>query len=375
MIHAPSPRLVFLLVAGACASPSLGDEPATRGQVLAHLDRIRAVRAGGGKAATEEFNRQMDEAWRFFKGHSTVALPALREQLALEVRKAKPNQLVLLDVGFFLHTEGAPEDRDLAREALFALDPAADIVRANDRELFDFTRRVAASRDPRTLAFVDRAFLRGDVTVFVPEHALTLDETLVCVFLYGVYGDGAEQHLVPLLRDPAVTRRAMEILIWIGSPAAIPEVKAAYARTRDDAIFARMTTFMMKAAGPEGREAMLSLRPEELDPKSAEYLRTVLPAVRETGYQTLRQAFGPPDTAPRLDEKELRKRLAAMVANDGRDDSTEPRSILASAVPATELVAELAKVRTAAFHRLSDEALTDVEVTNALMNALRYRGR
>ena len=113
---------------------------------------------------------------------SAVALPALREQLALEIRKAKPNQLVLLDVGFFLHTEGAPEDRDLAREALFTLDPAADIVRANDRELFDFTRRVAASRDPRTLDFVDRAFLRGDVTVFVPEHALTLDETLVCVY-------------------------------------------------------------------------------------------------------------------------------------------------------------------------------------------------
>lgn len=347
----------------------------TRQQVLGHLDHIRAVQAGAGKEATERYNREMDEAWRFFETHAKVALPVLREQLALEIRKPKPNQLLLLDVGFFLHSKGARQDQELAREALFALDPAAEIVRVNDKELFECTHQVAAGRDPRTLPFLDRAFLRGNVTVFIPQHFLTLDETLVCVFLYGVYGDGAEQHLIPLLRDASVARRVMEVLIWIGSPAAIPEIKAAYSRSRDGETFARVTTFMMKTAGPEGREAMMSVRPDELDASSREYLEKILPSVRDAGYESLRRQFGPPEAAPRLSEKEVRERLAKMLTTYGKDDSTEPGSILDSTVSKAELIGELTKIRTGALHRLSDEGLSDVEMTNAMINALRYRRR
>jgi hypothetical protein len=358
------------------ALPSPGAEPtATRQQVLAHLDHLRAVRAGAGTEATERYNRQMDEAWRFFDTHAAVALPVLRDQLAMEIRKEKPNQLLLLDIGFFLNSKGTRQDQGLAREALFALDLAAEIVKVNDKELFEFTHQVAATRDARTLPFVDRAFLRSKGTIFIPQHVLTLDETLVCVFLYGVYGDGAEQHLIPLLRDPSVARRVIEILIWIGSPAAIPDVKAAYGRSQDRETFARITAFMMKAAGPEGRETMLSLRPEELDASSREYLQKILSAVRDTRYESLRQPFGPPDAAPHLTEQEVRSRLATMLTTHGRDDSTEPGSILDSAVPSRELIGELTKIRTAALHRLSDEGLSDVAATNAMINALRYRGR
>jgi hypothetical protein len=126
---------------------------------------------------------------------------------------------------------------------------------------------------------------------------------------------------------------------------------------------------------PAARAARGRRRPEELDAASRAYLEKILPAVREVGYEDLRKAFGPPGAAPRLDERGVRARLAAMLKSFGQDDSTEPGSVLDSRVPEGELVAELLKIRAATFHRVSDEALGDVEVTNAMVNALRYRGR
>ena len=62
-----------------------------------------------------------------------------------------------------------------------------------------------------------------------------------------------------------------------------------------------------------------------------------------------------------------------MVKNAGRDDQTSPLAILNSSLPAETLINELVKVRSSTLQRLSNEAVGDVEVTNYLINALRYR--
>ncbi len=64
-----------------------------------------------------------------------------------------------------------------------------------------------------------------------------------------------------------------------------------------------------------------------------------------------------------------------MLAKFGQDDRTSPLSLLNSGLPAPYLLGELAKIRSQMLFRLSDEALSDVEATNALMNGLRYRGK
>jgi hypothetical protein len=204
---------------------------------------------------------------------------------------------------------------------------------------------------------------------------LHLDETLVCVFLYGVFGEGAEEHLRPLLREARLSRRALEILIWLGSPAAVPEVKAAYGASRDYETFIRMTAFMMKAGGPEGRAAMLELRPADLDAKSRDYLAKVKPAIVSASYESLRKQFRATGASAKLSDDEVKARLAAMNARHGKDETTSPGSILDATLPGELLIGELVKIRARTFHRLSDEALSDVEMTNALINTLRYRAR
>jgi hypothetical protein len=314
----------------------------------------------------------MDEAWKYFSANKAGALPVLREQLGAEVRKPQPNDFILLDVGYFLQLQDAPEDKELSKSALLTLNPSAKLVQQNTKELFEFAHRVAASHDDRILPFIDKAFLREKTTVFIPQHALLLDETLVCVFLYGVYGQGAEQHLQGLLADKTVSRKVIEILIWLGSPESVPAVAKAYATSPDYENFSRMTAFMMKSGGPEGRAAMLEMRANDLDPRSREYYAKVRPAVESTNFDALHKQFGPAGMK-KMSDDQVKARLAAMNAHYGKDESTHPLDILNATLSHDFLTRELVAIRAKTFYRLSDEALSDVEMTNALINTLHYR--
>ena len=341
-------------------------------QTLARVAELRSIQPSSDDRELAEANRRMDAAWTFFGANKPEALPVLREQLADELGKAAPNSLVLLDVGYFLFLQG-DDDKAQATSALFALDPSSDLVRWNADEFFKFSHGVASRRDPRILAFIDKAFLREDRDVFIPQHALHLDPTLVCVFLYGVYGEGSEEHLRSALADPKSTKKALEILTWLGSPASVAAARQAYAAQPSEENFGRLTAYLMKAAGPQGRMAMLDVPIEQLDAASRAYYATIRPAVQATDLGGLRKQFGSAK-APRLSDSEVKVRLAAMDANDGRDDTTQPLSILDSTLPSGFLIDALVRIRAHTFRRLSDEALSDVEMTNALINALRYRG-
>ena len=137
--------------------------------------------------------------------------------------------------------------------------------------------------------------------------------------------------------------------------------------------FSRATTFMMKTGGSEGRAAMLRLSPKDFDAQSQEYFERVRPQIEATSYETLRKQFSTGrDFAP-LTEDTLKKRLAAMYENYGKDDTTEPSAVLDSTLPRTFLINELLRIRARMFRRLSDEGLSDVVGTNTILNALYYR--
>lgn len=350
-----------------------GADPDVERRVRAHVEAIRAVKPVKDPEEMKRFNTRMDEAWAYFNAHRDVSVPILLRTVAAELKARPRNDLVLLDAGYFLYLHGGTAERDIARTALFAVDPAAEIVRWNGRELFGFTHAVAVEGDPRLLAWLDRAFLRGTVTAFIPQHALQLDETLVCVFLYGVHGRDSEVHLAALLSDPSVARRALEVLIWLGSPESDKAVEAFMRAHGDYASFTRAAAFLMRLGGPAGRSAMLAVNRERLEPAARSYYDKIRPAVEAVTYEAIRKPLREIPGEARLDDAEVRRRLTAMIANDGRDDRTSPLAVLDSGLPRAFLVEELRKVRQAALHRISDEALTDVEVTNALINALHYR--
>lgn len=367
-------QLLCVFFAGiAIVLPSIAvSATAPEQETLNHLNNIRAIKAGGSDSDVQKYNRQMDEAWAFFNKNKGVSLPVLRAQLTAELGKSARSELLVMDSAYFLQTEGESGDKTLARRALFSLDTSAEIIRWNHDELFKFSHAVAPDRDPKFLEFVDKNFLRGKVTVIVPQHALTLDETLVCVFLYGAYGRDVEEHLLPFLRDPALQKKVIEILTWLGSPKSVNAVASVITSSPNYDTFARATGFMMGSGGPESRSAMLAIDPQKLDAKSRDYFAGIRARVQEVSFESQSKQF---DRMPGeiVKDEELKKRLAAMYENFGNDDKTSPKSVLVSTLPREYLIEQLARIRARTFQRISDEALSDVEVTNVLINTLRYR--
>lgn len=343
--------------------------------IVASLNQIRAIRADQDAKTVEQYNKQMDAAWRLFTGNKTQALPILRAQLKAELAHAQPSDLLLLDVGFFLYVNDTPEGKDIAREALSRVDPRAATIKANDKELFEFLHALAENHDALVLPLIEQAFLSSDSPIFIPQHALKLDGTLICVFLYGAYGPESEDLLRTKLADKAVAKRALEILAWLGSPAALPEVRQAMNRSPDYETFARVTSYMMQVAGPDGRRFMLSVDPQQLDAQSREYLPQVRKGIEDMSFELYKAHLESIQGDHNLPDAEVSARLEAMIANAGKDDRTSPAAILNSGLGSEVLIGKLTTIRSRMFFRLSDEALDDVIVTNELINALRYRGK
>jgi hypothetical protein len=324
--------------------------PAVERQALEHVDKMRLIKPATDARQAAEYNTQLEEAWKFFIANPEV-IAVLRRALAREVGLPQRNDFLLLDLGYYVHEHGTPADRELAKSALYSLDPKAPILRFNQQEFFQFTQSVAAARDTRALAFIDRVFLRDQIAVRFPEADLTLDATTACAFLYGAYGDGAEAWLRPKLHTPVtdrdLVRRVLDILGWTGSPASNPEVKnVLIGASRDYETFTRTTSFLMNAGGPQGRSIVLAVQPNDLDVWTRSYYDKIYPQARVVSYERQRENLSQVPAA---------------------------KAILDSERPRAELIAELTKKRNNLFRTVTKESIAEIQRTNALINALRYR--
>jgi hypothetical protein len=343
-------------------------------ETTVRIEQIRSIKAGQSTETVATYNQQMNAAWQFYLSHKPQILPVLRGQLKAEIAREQPSDLVLLDVGSFLHENDGAEGKALAREALFRLNTESAVIGENHKELFELVHAAAEDHDLRVLGLTDASFLRSDEKIFIPQHALQLDGTLVCVFLYGAYGPDAEGHLRAKLSDPAVAKRVLEVLGWLGTPDSLHQVGVTLVASPNYETLARVTSFMMQVAGPGGREFMLKVDPQGLEPKAREYLLKVRAAIQGASFEVIRNSFSSFPGDKKLANGEVQSRLEAMIANDGKDDRTSPLAFLDSEVGADTLISSLLKVRSHTLYRLSDEALSDVQVTNTLISGLRYRG-
>jgi hypothetical protein len=374
--------LAALVLAAACTSTPPGPDaaaakeaapvPSAQRQALAHVERMRGIRAAANPEEARKFNAWLDEAWKFFIANPRDALPVLRHELGVEMARKPRNDFMLLDLGYFLHEHGEAQDRQPAREALLALDPAAPVMRFNEQELFEFTHAAASDGDPRVLGFIDRAYLHTPRTLKLPS-GLVLDATGMCVVLYGSYGAAAEPHLRRHLADASVRHRVLEVLIWIGTPESNADVRSVMlGATRDYETFVRAATFLIRSGGPQGRFFLLALNARTLDKRTGEYYAKVRKGIQDTSFAQLARAFDT-DAHVRLPDEELKRRLAAMNSGYGSGDRVPPEAIVRSELPRAFLIEQLARAREGSLRRLTGSSLADVRVTDALLNALYYR--
>ena len=371
-------KTMAALAAALCLGAAVHAAPVAD-ETLARLAQIRALPAATEAADAQRQRGELDAAWRWFGNHKAEALPVLRRELALELKKAQPNQLVLLDVGYFLRALGEPADTQLALQALLRIDPEGVGPKSQGAQLFRFAHALAREHDERLFPLLDKAFLRGQVTVLLPQQGYTVDETSVCIYLYGQYGAAAERHLRGLLGDATVVNRALEVLMWVGSPDSVPAV-AALLNTADSDTFARAATFLLRAGGPQGRDALRAFDPRGLQGKALEFYRQTAGQLNGMGFETLAGQLaeqGEGNAAPvrGLDAAAARQVFERLHASYGDYDGIQPLAIARAAPPRQALIDELLRVRERSLLRVSADTLADVDMTNTLINTLRFRPR
>jgi hypothetical protein len=118
-----------------------------------------------------------------------------------------------------------------------------------------------------------------------------------------------------------------------------------------------------------------SFLPKDFDQKTLQYYNSVRNKIVSVTYESIKGGFEGFPGDSRLSDDEVKKRLALMYENYGKDEDTNPMAILNSSLPREYLIGELKKIRSRILHRISDEALSDVEITNTLINALNYRSK
>jgi hypothetical protein len=353
-------RVLAALLASAALSAYAGDA-ATDAAIAARIAQVRAMPAAANAAAAGAQRRELDAAWRFFGDYREEAIPLLRRELATELRSPRPSQQLLLDAACFLAAYGDELDKPLAVQAALAINPDALL---DGPQFFRLMHAAAASKDARLLPLIDRIFLRKSVSVPLPQQGSTIDETGVRALLYGRFGAAGERHLAGLLRDPAVAKPVLDVLQLVGSPASVPAVEPLL-QSADIEIFTRAVNFLVRAGGPQGRQALLALKPQELSKEAVDFFAPMR--------QQLAQQPSPPAGKGALPDAEVRRLLDALEANGGRYEGIDPSAIVQSRLPKQELIERLARIRERSFARATNEALADIDTTSALLNALSYR--
>jgi hypothetical protein len=74
-----------------------------------------------------------------------------------------------------------------------------------------------------------------------------------------------------------------------------------------------------------------------------------------------------------ISDDEVRRRLQSLHERYGQHDDLQPSDILYSRLPKQFLIDELTRIRERTLLRVTDEALSDLELTNSVLNSLRYR--
>lgn len=356
-------RRIFALalLSAAMASSALAADPATDAAISARIAQIRAMPAAANAAAAGAQRRELDAAWRFFGDYRDDAIPLLRRELAAELRSPRPSQPLLLDAACFLLAYGADSDKSLATQAALAINPDAAL---DGPQSFRLMHAAAASKDARLLPIIDRIFLRKAVTLPLPQQGSAIDEAGVRALLYGRFGLAGERHLAAQLRDASVVKPALDTLQMVGSPDSVATVVPLLQST-DMEVFTRAVTFLVRAGGPQGRQAVLELKPQALSKEARAFLA---PMRQKLGQQPVQ-----PEGQAALPDAEVRRQLDALEASNGNYEGTDPSAIAQSRLPKEELIERLARIRERTFARASNEALEDAETTSNLLNALSYR--
>ncbi|MBS0632554.1 MAG: hypothetical protein JSS11_11610 [Verrucomicrobia bacterium] len=364
---------VCALLLGLSPLRAEGDEAGVR----RHLDLLRGIQMTHDKAELQRLNTRMDEAWSFFDSHKATALPLIEQELRTATEAKSPDQFFLMDVGFWLvKTEPAHASTSVA--ALERIDPSAEMVRAFWQELFHFVMKLGASgqETERYLAQVDRIYLpnKTEINFFAAPHLVNFTPDDLLSLTYGVAGESAGEHLCALAAKPGPDQvRIARLLTVACTEQQAEKIAAILQATRDDDVAEATVTALMLIGGPSGRGAVLAYDASTASPRLRDYLKSIRGSVKKVDVAYFDRELKSIHRPKKMSDREVQQALDLMEKTNGADDSTPPIDVFRSKLDPFKVLAQLKRIRAAAFRRKNNHVFEDLPVNNLLINAFQYK--
>src|SRR6202049_3177203 len=372
--------LALLALAASLLPPALararrqGDAGVTSASVKAALAAMRGVHIEGlSQPQIDVINTRLDRAWKTVEALGLAAIPVVRVALVAETARAgKPDYFFLFDASHLLSTLDSQNQWDAIAPALARIEPDDATIRANTDPYFPLCHQLAQTGRPDALSAL-LPFLRvKEAVVFLPQHDLTLNPTLMCVFLFGSFGPSAEDTLLERLEShPGERARILEILGWVGTAKSFGPVSKVYTPQQSYDMLLRAFSVLISLGGEPGRRFLLETRVAAMDEKFRGYSAhgqssLLIPGFEYNACQLTKLSHE--DSTKLLSRAELDHLLAQMDANYGKEDVITAMTVLLSAAGCD--VPALIHIRSRMLFRLSDEALDDAKEIGILINAL-----
>ncbi len=346
-------------------------------EVRHDLDGLRGFTVPKDPKMIAAMNQRMDATWKFAKAHANEALPIIAEELQRALAAPAKDSFFIMDTAFLLCSEHRKGAEELGVAALQAIDPNADIIRANWQELFELAMKVGASgvEARRYLAAVDRLYFSNEkgIEMFRVPHYVLLNGEELRLMVFGVAGDAAAVYLAEQLADrPGDRPKLLELLGAVGGEEQVPAVNAVLTKAKDFETVTRCVGMLMRVGGPAGRAAVLAVDPKSMDRASRDYMEKIRRSVEGVSVKQIAKeleevAEGQPNDAT------LQHLLDEMERNDGVDDKTPPAAVLRSGLPTDALLAQMKRIRARSFRRMASHVFEDLPITNLLINGLQFR--
>jgi hypothetical protein len=345
-------------------------------QLAAAIATLRNVQPQKSDDENDAVNERLNRAWKYLDAHRAPAVVALQAELDKALAANPVDQFFVLDVAHFLYRADAKANGDVALRALERLDPAAPVIQANTKELFDFARLFTLHKDRRALPAIDKLFLDTDFEVFVQQHHMTLDGIWICVFLYGPFGADIDQHLVAAAKANAKREaRVLDLMSAIASDAGVPFAVAELQGPgmKDAEMFGRAVGALARLGGPEGRKVLLSIDTKLLGENSKRDYLEFKPKIESLSFANLRDALVEEYGTEKLSEAQVRARLATMIAHGSLEGSPRPDAIVSAKIPLPELIQKVRALRSSLLEHVSDETLDDLNSVDRILATLSFR--
>ncbi|MBM9592487.1 hypothetical protein JWG41_19745 [Leptospira sp. 201903075] len=349
-------------------------------EVLRSIESIRTIKASEDKKEIGEFNSLMDANWKTFSEKKSVSIPIIHSKLKEELNSNSPNQMVLLDLSWYL-TVSSPdkETLDTILKTYESIDFLNPTIAQNIQQYFRLALFLSEKQIPGFLNSIDKRFLRNENrSFFIPQHVAMVSPHAQRTHLYGIYGNQSVPHLINILKtekDTKLRQSITSILRRICTPYCANDIYEMLETEQDHSTFVNGTYILLDNAGQVGKDLYLKLNPKSLSKETQDYFISEQNYVRNQNYDffinKLKKKFG--ESSNDFSEAKLLSEIEKMIQENGESHSIHPLDFFSSTIKNEILIEKLIESRRKCFLRINHHGMQDIDLNNLILNTLYYK--